>query len=53
MDMIIADESPSSVTDKIKELIQGKAVGKIEELRPYVSSSLFGETIGTDASEEE
>lgn len=46
--MIIDDESPTEISSKIKELLQVKAIEKIDSLRPYVSSSLFG-----FASEEE
>lgn len=41
MDMIIADESPSQISDKIKELIYAKSAEKIEGLRPSVAASLF------------
>jgi hypothetical protein len=42
--MIINDESPTEISSKIKELLQVKAIEKIDSLRPYVSSSLFGFT---------
>jgi hypothetical protein len=42
LDMIISDESPSQVTDKIKELLFAKSAEKIEDLRPAASASLFG-----------
>jgi len=43
LDMIISDESPSQVTDKIKELLFAKSAEKIEGLRPAAGVSLFGE----------
>ncbi len=43
LDMIVADESPSQVSDKIKELLFAKSAEKIEELRPSVGVSMFGE----------
>ncbi len=43
LDMIISDESPSQVTDKIKELLFAKSAEKIEGLRPAAGASLFGE----------
>ncbi len=44
MDMIAADESPSQISDKIKELLFTKSAEKVEALRPIVSSSMFGGT---------
>lgn len=41
MDMIVSDESPSQISDKIKELIYAKSAEKIEGLRPSVAASLF------------
>jgi hypothetical protein len=47
MDMIMTDESPSSVSDKIKEILFAKSAEKIDTLRPVVAASLF------DGGEEE
>lgn len=47
LDMIIADESPSQVSDKIKELLFAKSAEKIDVARPEVAASMFvndGET---------
>ncbi len=41
MDMIVADESPSQISDKIKSILFAKSAEKIDELRPSVSASLF------------
>jgi hypothetical protein len=41
MDMIVADESPSQISDKIKDILFAKTAEKIETLRPVVASSLF------------
>ena len=43
MDMIIADESPSQISDKIKDILFAKSAEKIDEIRPIVASTLFGE----------
>lgn len=48
MDMIVADESPSQISDKIKEILFTKASDKVDALRPEVSASLFGNTNITD-----
>jgi len=42
MDMIISDESPSQISDKIKDILFAKSAEKINEFRPEVASSLFG-----------
>ena len=41
LDMIISDESPTNVSDKIKDLLYAKTSEKVEELRPEVSNSMF------------
>ena len=49
MDMIAADESPSGITDKIKEILYAKAADKIDGHKPEVANALFG---GADEGEE-
>lgn len=45
LDMIATDESPSQVSDKIKELLFTKAAQKVDDIRPSVADSMFnGET---------
>ena len=41
LDMIIGDESPSNVSDKIKDMLYAKTSEKVEALRPEVSNSMF------------
>jgi len=48
MDMIVTDESPSQISDKIKELLFNKSAEKVDAFKPIVASSLFG-----DSEEEE
>ena len=43
MDMIINDESPSQISDKMKELLFAKSAEKVETARPVVVNSLFGD----------
>jgi hypothetical protein len=43
MDMILTDESPSDVSDKIKEILFSKAAEKVNAVRPEVAASLFGD----------
>jgi hypothetical protein len=49
LDMIASDESPSQISDKIKDILFSKSAEKIENLRPAVSASLFD----TEEPEEE
>ena len=44
LDMIAADESPVNISDKIKDLLFAKSAEKIDEFRPAVANSMFGET---------
>lgn len=41
MDMIVSDEAPSQISDKIKDLLFAKAAEKVDELRPEVANSMF------------
>ena len=43
MDMIVADESPAGISDKIKEVLYTKAAEKVENQRPQVATSMFDE----------
>jgi hypothetical protein len=43
MDMIISDESPSQISDKIKDILFTKASEKIDAFRPVVASTLFNQ----------
>jgi hypothetical protein len=52
LDMIVADESPSQVSDKIKDLLFAKSAEKIDAFRPVVATSMFGEN-ETEYEEEE
>ena len=41
MDMIIADESPSNISDTIKDMLYTKSAEKVDAFRPDVASSTF------------
>ena len=47
MDLLVKDESPSQISDSIKDILFAKAAGKIENIRPNVAASVF------DSGEEE
>ena len=42
MDLMIADDSPSEVSDAIKNALYQKAAERIEFARPYVADAMFG-----------
>lgn len=41
MDMILTDESPSQISDKMKDILFAKSAEKVDTLRPTVAASLF------------
>lgn len=43
LDMIAADESPSQISDKIKNLLFAKTSEKIDDFRPAVAMSMFAQ----------
>ena len=59
MDMIIADESPSNISDTIKDMLYAKSAEKVDAFRPDVATSTFNPTpeveteVETETTEEE
>ena len=53
MDMIIGDESPSQISDKMKDMLFAKSAEKIETARPIVANSLFGDQEVEDEIDDE
>jgi hypothetical protein len=43
VDLIATNSSPSAISDKIKEILYAKSADRIDSVRPYVASSLFGD----------
>ena len=43
MDMIIADQSPSEISDKIKDMLYAKSADKVDSFKPEVAQSSFGD----------
>tara|TARA_Y100000766_G_C18348651_1_gene338347 strand:- start:26 stop:313 length:288 start_codon:yes stop_codon:yes gene_type:complete len=43
MDMIIADESPATISDKIKDMLFAKSSDRVDNFRPDVASNTFGD----------
>ena len=53
LDMIIADESPAQISDKIKDILFAKSAEKVDSFRPEVASGLFGENQFSSSEESE
>tara|TARA_B100000513_G_scaffold144378_1_gene66432 strand:- start:163 stop:390 length:228 start_codon:yes stop_codon:yes gene_type:complete len=52
IDMIAMDKSPSEVTDKIKDVLYGKAAERIDALKPDIASQMFDATTDDEVSDE-
>ena len=52
MDMIIADESPSNISDTIKDMLYTKSAEKVDSFRPDVAASTFNHTPEVEAEVE-
>ena len=52
MDMIIADESPSNISDTIKDMLYTKSAEKVDAFRPNVAASTFNPTPEVEAEVE-
>ena len=46
--MIVADESPSQISDTIKDILYAKAAERVEYAKPIVAASLFGGAVEED-----
>ena len=45
LDMIVSDESPSQISDKIKDILFSKSSEKIDSFRPAVATKVFGDSL--------
>jgi len=43
MDLMISAESPSQISDQIKDVLFAKSAERIEALKPVIANSMFGE----------
>ena len=41
MDLMATDESPSQISDKIKDMLFAKSAERVDKFRPDVASSVF------------
>tara|TARA_B100000902_G_scaffold55886_1_gene62698 strand:+ start:17 stop:259 length:243 start_codon:yes stop_codon:yes gene_type:complete len=53
MDLLVTDESPSQISDKIKDFLYAKSADKISDLKPEVAGRLFDKDIDLDNPEPE
>jgi hypothetical protein len=54
LDMVASDESPSQISDKIKEFLFSKSAERIDAYRPEVASAVFdGEDVVDQFDSEE
>ncbi len=49
MDLIVKDESPSQISDGIKDQLFSRSAEKIQNIRPQVAASIFDDGIDFDA----
>jgi hypothetical protein len=52
LDMIVTDESPSQISDRIKELLFSKSAERVDAFRPMAANSLFGDDSQLETEEE-
>lgn len=52
MDLLVADESPAQISDKIKDILFAKSADRITEIRPQVAASIFDEPEVEEEEEE-
>ena len=53
MDLLVADESPAQISDKIKDILFAKSAENITAIRPQVAASIFDNSEESEVEEEE
>ena len=53
MDMIIADKSPSQISDRIKDMLFAKSAERVDSYRPEVAKDSFNSPEDSDETEVE
>jgi hypothetical protein len=43
INMMVSNESPADISDRIKEILMQKSAENIEIIRPVVAASMFGD----------
>jgi len=51
MNLMVKNESPSQISDQIKDMLFAKSAERIEAIRPNVASSIFDEIEGGEEEE--
>jgi len=52
MNLLVKDESPSEVSDAIKDQLFSRTAEKIQNIRPQVAASIFDDDVNLDSEEE-
>ena len=50
MDMIIGDESPSTISDRIKDMLFAKSADRVDNFKPAVAADAFGDEAAAAAA---
>jgi hypothetical protein len=53
IDLIATDSSPAEIADSIKSALFAKSAEKIDQVRPYIASSLFDSEESENSFEDE
>ena len=53
MDLLVSDESPSQISDKIKDVLYSKSADKIQGISHEIASQLFDKDVDLDNPETE
>ena len=53
LDMIIADESPSKISDTLKDILYSKSAERVDAFRPLVADSVFSGEDQIEVSDDE
>jgi hypothetical protein len=53
IDLIATDSSPAEIADNIKSALFAKSAEKIDQIRPYIASSLFDSEESENSFEDE
>ena len=51
MDMIVADESPSQISDRIKDMLFAKSAERVDAHKTTAASALFGQQPDEDTAD--
>jgi len=52
LDLVVNDEPPTKISDKIKEILFAKSAEKIDSFRSSVADAMFGDTFGSNDEQE-